>query len=134
MLAPAGYSVARAARPRAALCARRQRVLVALRSTLALARSWRPAFCAACGWRGAARRLRAGRIEHAAFRRQLELARADMVPAELSADRGARALPSFLRRHAARRVPHWFGDHDEPGRSGVRAVAAHRRNFSSGWG
>ena len=35
-------------------------------------------------------------------RRQLELARPDLVPAQLPADRGARALPPLLRRRAAR--------------------------------
>ena len=41
-------------------------------------------------------RLRAGRVDHGAVRRQLELARADLVPGQLPGDRGARALPARL--------------------------------------
>ena len=39
------------------------------------------------------------------LRRQLELARADLVPAQLPADRGAGALPPLLRRRLHGRVP-----------------------------
>ena len=46
--------------------------------------------------------LRPGRGEHRALRRELELARADLVPGQLPAGRGAGALPPLLRRRAAR--------------------------------
>ena len=48
------------------------------------------------------RRLRARASRHRPVRRQLELARAGLVPGQLPADRGARALPPLLRRRAAR--------------------------------
>ena len=51
---------------------------------------------------GAPRRLRARRVRHAALRRQLELARPDLVPGQLPADRGAGALPPLLRRRRCR--------------------------------
>ena len=47
----------------------------------------------------------AGRVDISALRRQLELARPDLVPAQLPAHRGARALPPLLRRRRSRRVP-----------------------------
>ena len=46
-----------------------------------------------CAWRaGLQRRLRAGRVDQRAVRRQLQLARADLVPGELPAHRGAARL------------------------------------------
>ena len=48
------------------------------------------------------------------LRRQLELARADLVPGQLPADRGAGALPPLLRRRPAGRVPDRLGAADEP--------------------
>ena len=47
-------------------------------------------------------RLRAGRVRHRAVRRQLELARAGLVPGQLPAHRGAGALPPLLRRRRSR--------------------------------
>ena len=44
--------------------------------------------------------LHAGRIGHRAVRRQLELARAGLVPGQLPADRGAGKVPPLLRRRA----------------------------------
>ena len=45
------------------------------------------------------------RVDDRPVRRQLELARAGVVPDELSAHRGAGALPPLLRRRPAGRVP-----------------------------
>ena len=71
-------------------------------------------------------RLRAGRVDHRDVRRQLQLARAGVVPAQLPADQRARALPPVLRRRAHRRVPDG-GPAGHP-RQGRRrpAPAAHR--------
>ena len=48
------------------------------------------------------RRLRAGRVDHRPVRRQLQLARPDLVPGQLPADRGAARLRRVLRRRPAR--------------------------------
>ena len=50
-------------------------------------------------------RLRAGRVDHRHVRRQLQLARAAVVPAQLPAGQRARALLPVLRRRAHHRVP-----------------------------
>ena len=47
------------------------------------------------------RRLRAGRIDHGHVRRELQLARPGLVPAELPGDQRAGALPPVLRRRAS---------------------------------
>ena len=52
-----------------------------------------------------ARGLRAGRGHERPLRRQLELARARLVPGQLPAHRSARALSPLLRRRAAGRMP-----------------------------
>ena len=52
--------------------------------------------------RGASRRLRAGRIDHRPVRRQLQLARPDLVPRQLPAHRSAGALSPLLRRRVCR--------------------------------
>ena len=57
-----------------------------------------------------------GESRHRPVRRQLELARPDLVPDQLPAHRGARALPPLLRRHVQGRVPDRLGRHDEPRR------------------
>ena len=54
--------------------------------------------------RRAPRRLRAGRVAHRALRRQLELARAGLVPRQLPADRVAAEVPPLLRRRPQGRV------------------------------
>ena len=59
--------------------------------------------------RRAPRRLRAGRIDHRALRRQLELARADLVPGQLPADRIAAEVPPLLRRRLQGGVPDRLG-------------------------
>ena len=58
--------------------------------------------------RGRARhdRLRAGRVDDLDVRRQLELAGADLVPAQLPVDQRPRSLRPVLRRRLPRRVPH----------------------------
>ena len=48
------------------------------------------------------RGLRAGRIDHRAVRRQFQLARADLVPGQLSADRVAAEVSLLLRRQTSR--------------------------------
>ena len=54
-------------------------------------------------------RLRAGRVDERPLRRQLELARADLVPDQLPADRGAAEVPPLLRRRFPGRVPDRLG-------------------------
>ena len=54
-------------------------------------------------------RLRAGRIDDAALRRQLELARPGVVPAQLPADRGAAEAPLLSRRRLQGRMPDRVG-------------------------
>ena len=48
---------------------------------------------------GIQRRLRAGGIDQRALRRQLQLARTDLVPAELPDDRSPAKIPLLLREH-----------------------------------
>ncbi len=134
---PAGHPLARAAGARAALRARRERVPLALRRALAVARPPRaPVSC--CRSDGQMHRVRlrarASRDERH-VRRQLELARAGLVPGQLPADRGAGALPPLLRRHAQGRVPDRLGRDDdtcsevagELARAAGRALPARRR-------
>ena len=88
--APAGHPLPRAARARAALPARRERVPLA---ATASARSPGPTATTPSrspldGAR-TSRALRARRVGQRAVRRQLELARPGLVPAQLPADRGA---------------------------------------------
>src|SRR5204862_418469 len=65
------------------------------------------------GVRGA---LHARRVGQRSVRGQLQLARPGVVPFELPARRGARALPPLLRQRPARRVPHRLGTAHEPAR------------------
>ena len=99
----------RAARARAALHARRRRVPVAARHSLAIARA------PAAPVRAVARRpelrgpLHARRVRQRHLRRELELARAGVVPDELSDRRGARSgtttSTAIRSSSSARRVP-----------------------------
>ena len=59
-------------------------------------------------------RLSAGRVGHRHVRRQLQLARPDLVPRERADHPGAAAVLPLLRRQLQDRVPHRFGKHDEP--------------------
>ena len=54
------------------------------------------------------RELRSRRIDHAHVRRQLELARADLVPGQLRHHRSAGTIPLLLRRFAPRGMPNRF--------------------------
>ena len=60
------------------------------------------------GGAGAPGRLRAGRVDDRPLRRQLELARADLVPGELPARRVAAAFPLLPGRRLHRGVPDRF--------------------------
>ena len=62
---------------------------------------------------GAPRGLRAGGIVDRPLRRQLELARPDLVPGQLPADRVAAEVPSLLRRRLHGRVPDRLGTDDD---------------------
>ena len=97
---PAPVSLAREPPPpqtRAGIHARRKRVSLSLRDSRDLALSPRSSLQAAGQRHGLSRRLRAGGIEHRTFRRQLELARSDLVSGKLPADR-VPAKVSFLSR------------------------------------
>src|SRR5262249_53091750 len=61
---------------------------------------------------GASRGLRAGRIVERALRRQLELARPDLVSRELPPGRGAPEVSSLLWRHTESPVPGRLGPDD----------------------
>ena len=102
----AGHPVAGAARARPALHARRERVPLALRHPLAFPRPPGPALHLPSRRPGTSGGLRARRVHHRLLRRQLQLARPGLVPAQLPADRGAGALPPLLRRQPARGMPH----------------------------
>ena len=58
---------------------------------------------------GASRRLRARRVDERTLRRQLELARADLVPGQLPAHRVAAEVPPLPRRRLHGRVPDRVG-------------------------
>ena len=62
-----------------------------------------------CDGIDARRRLRAGRVRHRPVRRQLQLARADLVPGQLPDHRVAAEVPSLLRRRLQGRVPDRLG-------------------------
>src|SRR5439155_11638336 len=128
----ASDSVARAARARAALRARRERVSVSLRRAIAVTRARRASLHSAGGERRILSALRAGRVGQLAVWRELELARADLVSDQLSADRGAGALPSSLREIAQGRMSHGLGYLHGPGRSGARARGASLPHLSAG--
>ena len=68
--------------------------------------------------------VRSRRIEHEPLWRQLQLARPDLVPRELSAHRGPGAVSLLLRRQPEGRVSDRLGPVDEPGRGGAGIVLA----------
>ena len=71
------------------------------------------------------RRLRARRVDDGTLWRQLQLARADLVSGELSADRVAAEVPSLLRRRLQGGVPDRFGADDD-------ALGSRRRSCRAG--
>ena len=83
-------------------CSTRRRML--LRTACARCRSTTTSIrsCCSVGDDDVHARLRAGRVDHAAVRRQLELARTGVVPAQLPADRGAAEARRRARRDRSR--------------------------------
>ena len=77
---------------------RRERIPVPLRSARSVRLSPRPSLHARIRRHHGEHRLRAGRVHHADVRRKLELARPDLVPAELPDDQRPGAIPPLLRR------------------------------------
>ena len=80
--------------------------------------------CASLRHRGRGRhgqhRLRARRVHYAPVRRELQLARPGLVPAELPGHRRAGAVPPVLRRRLHRRVPDRVRQAADPGQGGRR--------------
>src|SRR2546421_6957381 len=74
--------------------------------------------------RGAPGGVRAGRVHERALRRQLELARAGLVPRELPSDRVAPEVSSLLRRRHEGPVPDGLRPAAEPLAGGRGALAA----------
>ena len=79
--------------------------------------------------------LRAGRIEHRPVRRQLQLARPDLVSDQLPAHRGAPEVPPLLRRRLSRRMPDRLGQklHAVAGRRGHLAPPGAHLPARRGW-
>src|SRR5262249_47582054 len=65
----------------------------------------RPSLRAERRRRGSCRALRAGGVAQRPLRRQLQLARPNLVPGQLPADRVAATLPPLLRRRLHDRMP-----------------------------
>ena len=65
-------------------------------------------------------RLRARRVHHGPVRRELQLARADLVPAELPGDQRPGAVLPVLRRRLHRRVPDRVREPADAGQGGRR--------------
>ena len=79
-------------------------------------------------------RLRAGRVDHQHVRRQLQLARPDLVPAQLPGRQRPGALPPVLRRRAHDRVPDRLRPAAHAGRGRRRPAAAADRAVRAGPG
>ena len=95
--APARHPDSRAAAASAALCPGRERVPVTARHPLGVQGTPRPAVRDRGPGHDAPRGLCPRGGQHGLVRRQLELARADLVPDQLPPARGAGALPPLLR-------------------------------------
>ena len=102
---PAEPAAARLARTRAPRGARRGRVPLATRPARAVAAPPRPAVQRDGRGRHRDRRLRARRVDDRPVRRQLQLARSDLVPRQLPVHRIAAALGRRPRRDVHGRVP-----------------------------
>ena len=89
---------------------RRELVPLALRSPSGVQVSPRPSLRDRVRRAAVDDRLRAGRVDLRDVRRQLELARADLVPDQLSGRQCAPALRAVLRRRVHRRVPDRVGE------------------------
>ena len=94
----AGDAVAGAAAAGAALHARRKRIPLAFRHSLALEVLRCEALRLSLRRPGVSRAILAGRVGFGPLRRQFQLAGTDLVSAELPAHRGLGALSPFLRR------------------------------------
>src|SRR5262249_52884702 len=70
------------------------------------------------------RELHAGRVHHRHLRRELELARSRLVPAQLPPRRGAGALPPLLRRRTAGGAADGVGPTRQPAGGGARDPAS----------
>ena len=79
----------------------------------------------ACASNGSEHRVdyEPGESTHRPVRRQLQLARADLVSGELPADRVAAEVPPLPRRRLQGRVPHRLGPDDDPVGGRRRALA-----------
>ena len=84
---------------------RRERVPVPVRATGPVGLPSRPSLRAGRGRPDVHGRLRAGRVHHGDVRRQLQLARPAVVPAQLPADQRAGPVPPVLRRRSDAGVP-----------------------------
>ena len=115
----AGDSIAGAAGTGAALPLRRKRIPVAARHTGVVALSSRSPLRAAGRWSRTSRGLHARRVHNRLVWRQFQLARADLVPGELSRHRGPGTISPFLRRRSAGGVP----DGIRPAHESLRSVA-----------
>ena len=94
--------------------ARRERVPQPLRHTRALPFPRRPSLYRQCGRPGIPRELPAGRIRHGHVRRQFQLAGSDLDAGKRRAHPRPVVLLPLLRRRLQDRVPHRFGQADEP--------------------
>ena len=96
--------------------ARRVRAAVAARRAVGVGPPSRRAVHRRARRHGPARRLRPGRRHDRAVRRQLQLARAGVVPGQRPRRRRPARLRPLLRRRPHRRAPDRFGSHRRPGR------------------
>jgi hypothetical protein len=99
---------------------RRERVPVAARAAGPVGLPPRASLRARGRGRHGQHRLRAGRVHHALVRRELQLARPGLVPAELPGDQRPGAVPPVLRRRLHHRVPDRVREPADPGQGGGR--------------
>ena len=111
---------------------RRERVPVALWPALAVALPSRSSARPRCRWGQSAPRLRAGGIDDAGVRRQLELARTDLVSAQSARCRIAARAASRARRRLHHRAADRVRAHGAPRRGVGRNRAQARRAVPQG--